>query len=57
MSQLQEKDPNYARAFQDGLTWNVTSREAVRQFPDLPVMVQSAMNTGSQLARPEQSSN
>ena len=50
---LRKRDPEFAQAAEQGLAWRVVSDLAVKEFPSLPGLLQSASNCTGQLAKPE----
>ena len=50
---LGRKDPTFLAACQHGLTWRVLSHQVVTEFPEVPSLLQSALNASGHLGKPE----
>ena len=53
VAKLRAIDPAYASAVEAGMNWQIIASSVVKEFPELPLLVQAAGNTAAQLAKNE----
>lgn len=53
VSKIGLRDPLFAQAVKEGLSWTIISTEAIRIFPSLPGLIQASGNAAGQVAQGE----